>query len=232
MLRALSVVAILAAPLQAQQPAPIRGFPADQLAAQVRRETLARAIPSRDTLRAIVRLLSAVPHEAGTERSRHVAELLLARFRALGLDAHIEQFEALMPRPVRPDAGAPGTEAVHGESERARAATGSHDRPARSAPHVQRVLSRRRRDGGAGVRELRPAGRLPRAGQPGHQRQGKDRDRPLRAVVARHQAEGGGGARRHRLPHLFRPQGRRLLRWTTCTPRARCAPAAACSAAA
>jgi len=100
-LRALCTFALLAAPLQAQQPAPISGFPADQTAAQVRRETLARSIPSRDTLRALVRLLSAVPHEAGTERSRHVAELLLARFRALGLDAHIEQFEALMPRPVR-----------------------------------------------------------------------------------------------------------------------------------
>ncbi len=100
MLRALCAVALLAAPLQAQQPAPIHGFPTDQLAAQVRREALARTIPSRDTLRALVRLLSAVPHEAGTERSRHVAELLLARFRALGLDAHIEQFEALMPRPL------------------------------------------------------------------------------------------------------------------------------------
>ena len=101
MLRPLCAIAFLAAPLQAQQPVPIRGFPTDQLAAQVRRETLARTIPSRDTLRALVRLLSAVPHEAGTERSRHVAELLLARFRALGLNAHIEQFEALMPRPVR-----------------------------------------------------------------------------------------------------------------------------------
>jgi len=98
--RALCAVILLAAPLRAQQPAPIHGFPADQLAGQTRRETLARSVPSRDTLRALVRLLSAVPHEAGTERSRHVAEVLLARFRALGLDAHIEQFEALMPRPV------------------------------------------------------------------------------------------------------------------------------------
>src|SRR5207245_7466548 len=80
--------------------APIRGFPAAQTAAQVRREQLARAVPSRDTLRAQMRLLAAVPHEAGTERSRHVADLILARFRSFGLDAKIEQFEALMPRPV------------------------------------------------------------------------------------------------------------------------------------
>jgi N-acetylated-alpha-linked acidic dipeptidase len=100
------VTALLAAALvlQTQQPAPapppIRGFPASQVADQVRREQLARAVPARDTLRAQLRLLSAVPHEAGTERSRHVAELILARFRAFGLDAKIEQFEALMPRPV------------------------------------------------------------------------------------------------------------------------------------
>lgn len=101
MLRALCAVVLLAPlPLQAQQQAPIRGFPNDQVAAQSRREAQARAVPSRDTLRALVRQLSAVPHEAGTDRSRHVAELLLARFRAMGLNARIEQFEALMPRPV------------------------------------------------------------------------------------------------------------------------------------
>jgi N-acetylated-alpha-linked acidic dipeptidase len=87
-------------PLAAQQSASIHGFPQGQVAAEQRLEALARSVPSRDTLRALVRLLAAVPHEAGTERSRHVAELLLARFRAMGFDAKIEQFEALMPRPV------------------------------------------------------------------------------------------------------------------------------------
>jgi N-acetylated-alpha-linked acidic dipeptidase len=86
--------------LAAQQPAPIHGFPTGALAAQRRLEATARAVPSRDTLRALVRKYAAVPHEAGTERSHHVAEQILARFRALGFDAHIEQFEALMPRPV------------------------------------------------------------------------------------------------------------------------------------
>jgi N-acetylated-alpha-linked acidic dipeptidase len=100
-LRRLCALLLFAAPLQAQQPqAPIRGFPNDQLGAQVRREALARAVPSRDTLRALVRRMSAVPHEAGTERSRQVAEFVLARLRAMGLNARIEQFEALMPRPV------------------------------------------------------------------------------------------------------------------------------------
>jgi N-acetylated-alpha-linked acidic dipeptidase len=104
-----AALALAAAPLAAQQPvAPIRGFPASHLAAQARREALARAVPHRDTLRALVRAMSAVPHEAGTDRSRHVAELLLARFTAMGFDARIEQFEALMPRPqsrTRPRGG-------------------------------------------------------------------------------------------------------------------------------
>src|SRR5712691_4287086 len=90
-----------AAPLVAQQaPAPIRGFPHAMLAGEVRREATIRAVPQRDTLRAQLRLMAAVPHEAGTERSRRVAETILARFKALGLDARIEQFEALMPRPT------------------------------------------------------------------------------------------------------------------------------------
>jgi len=92
---------LAAAPLVAQAPTPpIRGFPSSQLAAQARREALARAVPSRDTLQALVRTMAAVPHEAGTERSRHVAEFLLARFKAMGFDARLEQFEALMPRPL------------------------------------------------------------------------------------------------------------------------------------
>jgi N-acetylated-alpha-linked acidic dipeptidase len=100
-LRALCAFALLAPlPLQAQQQAPIRGFPNDLLELQARREAQARAVPNRDTLRTLVRSLAAVPHEAGTDRSRHVAELLLARFRAMGLNARIEQFEALMPRPL------------------------------------------------------------------------------------------------------------------------------------
>jgi N-acetylated-alpha-linked acidic dipeptidase len=100
-MRLVSLAVLFAvAPAQAQAPDPIRGFPRDLLSAQQAREEAARAVPSRDTLRALVRMLSAVPHEAGTERSHHVAQLLLARFRALGLDARIERFEALMPRPV------------------------------------------------------------------------------------------------------------------------------------
>src|SRR5256714_6118329 len=95
----LSVVALVAV-ASLQTPAPIRGFPRSMVADQVRREQTARLVPNPDTLRALLRSYSAEPHEAGTERSRHVAEQILARWRGMGLDARIEQFDALMPRPV------------------------------------------------------------------------------------------------------------------------------------
>ena len=82
------------------QTAPIRGFPADAVAAQHALEHRLRSVPSADSLRDRMRLLSEEPHEAGTERSRKVAELILARFKSFGLDARIEQFEAMMPRPT------------------------------------------------------------------------------------------------------------------------------------
>jgi len=96
----LAVVGVVAAgaSLAAQQP--IRGFPADALATEVRQEERARAVANADTLREQMRILSARPHEAGTDRSRHVAELILARFRSYGLPAQIEEFQALMPRPT------------------------------------------------------------------------------------------------------------------------------------
>jgi N-acetylated-alpha-linked acidic dipeptidase len=97
---ALAVATIPAVTLHAQQQQPIRGFPRDALEAQAKREQALRAVPSADTLRNQMRILSEEPHEAGTDRSRHVAELILARFKSYGLDAKIEQYEALMPRPL------------------------------------------------------------------------------------------------------------------------------------
>ncbi len=99
-----AVALLLAAPataLHAQAaPASVRGFPRSLLADELARETALRAVPNADTLRVQLIALSAVPHEAGTERLHHVAEAILARFRAFGLEASIEQFESLMPRPV------------------------------------------------------------------------------------------------------------------------------------
>ena len=95
-----SLLAVSIATSSSAQQAPIRGFPDAMLADQAAREAQFRAVPNRDTLRSRMRLLSEEPHEAGTDRSRRVAELILQKFRAAGLDAEIERFEALMPRPI------------------------------------------------------------------------------------------------------------------------------------
>ena len=81
----------------------------------------------------------------------------------------------------------------------------------RAAADLQRLLDRRRRHRRARLRQLRRARRLRGARAARHRRQGQDRDRALRRLVARHQAEGRGRARRDRLPHLLRPARRRLL---------------------
>jgi N-acetylated-alpha-linked acidic dipeptidase len=96
----LAPVPALPAQTAPSDPPPVRGFPPPLLADELAREASLKAVPNADTLRAQLIALSTVPHEAGTERSHHVAEMILARFRAFGLDASIEQFEALMPRPT------------------------------------------------------------------------------------------------------------------------------------
>ncbi len=98
-----TIIAILAILSAASSPAAaqsIRGFPSSLLAAQRAREAQAWAVPSPDTLRDQIRILSEEPHHAGAPGSKRVADLLLARFRSYGLDARLERFEALMPYPV------------------------------------------------------------------------------------------------------------------------------------
>jgi N-acetylated-alpha-linked acidic dipeptidase len=96
---ALLSLALCAVPLSVHAQA-IRGFPQSMLEAQRMRENQAHAIPNADTLRSRLRLLSEEPHHAGSENSRRVAEMILARFKSYGLDAKIERFEAMMPTPI------------------------------------------------------------------------------------------------------------------------------------
>lgn len=94
---ALLVLLPMPGPAAAQS---IRGFPAGMVEAQRDRERAAWSVPSPDTLRSRLLLLSESPHQAGSPMSRAVAERVLARFRSFGLDARIERFEAMMPVPV------------------------------------------------------------------------------------------------------------------------------------
>src|SRR6478609_1938862 len=84
----------------AQEPLPIRGFTAGSAAAEREVEQKFRAIPSPDNLREYMRTITAEPHHAGSPNSKKVADYVLAKFKSWGLDANIEEFEALMPFPT------------------------------------------------------------------------------------------------------------------------------------
>jgi N-acetylated-alpha-linked acidic dipeptidase len=77
----------------------IRGFDAASLDTELAWEQQARAIPDPGRIRKTVEKLSAQPHLAGTPQSKQTADYLLNQLREFGLDAHIEQFEAMLPQP-------------------------------------------------------------------------------------------------------------------------------------
>ena len=205
------LVAAVALPLVALT-APAPGEPAARPAGR-EWESRFLAIPSPDNMREAMRRLSARPHHVGSAYGRENAEWILARFREWGWDAQIETFDVLFPTPkerlvemIEP------TRFRLALEEPALAVDPTSGQKAEQLPTYNAYST----DGDVtgplvyvnyGLPEdyerARPAGRL---------REGQDRHRALRPLVARHQAEGGGRARRGRLPHLLRPARRRLLR--------------------
>lgn len=77
----------------------IRGFDPASQAKEVQWEQQARAIPDAARIGEFIRRYSSQPHLAGTPQSKQTAESILAQLREAGLDAHIEQFESLLPTP-------------------------------------------------------------------------------------------------------------------------------------
>jgi len=77
----------------------LRGF--SPSASRLEREWEAKfiAMPSPDSMREHMRLLSARPHHVGSAYDKQNAEWILAQFKSYGLDAHIEQFDVLFPTP-------------------------------------------------------------------------------------------------------------------------------------
>ncbi|MGA7242023.1 MAG: transferrin receptor-like dimerization domain-containing protein [Terracidiphilus sp.] len=77
----------------------LRGYTAVHSTAEVQWEQKFRAIPEPDRIRENMRRLSARPHHVGSPYDKDNAEWLLAQLKSYGLDAKIEQFEALFPTP-------------------------------------------------------------------------------------------------------------------------------------
>src|SRR5215469_7203486 len=73
----------------------IRGFDPASQAEEIKWEQQARAVPDAARVGAFIEKLSNQPHLAGTPASKETAEYILAQLKEYGLDAHIEQYEAL-----------------------------------------------------------------------------------------------------------------------------------------
>jgi N-acetylated-alpha-linked acidic dipeptidase len=78
----------------------LRGFLQKDVPAEQKWEQQVQQIPDAANLRKYLTVMAAEPHNAGSPRSKAVAEYLLSRLTEWGLDTHIEQFEALMPYPT------------------------------------------------------------------------------------------------------------------------------------
>jgi N-acetylated-alpha-linked acidic dipeptidase len=79
---------------------PIRGFTAEQAAAQRELEAKALALPEPARVRGYLERMAAEPHHAGSPQSKVVAEYARGLLKEWGLDSRIDNFEALLPYPT------------------------------------------------------------------------------------------------------------------------------------
>ncbi len=86
-----------AQPLLAQE---MRGYTAAQASAERTEEHKAQAVPRPDHIRAYMERMAQQPHHAGSPMSASVAQYALGLMKSFGLNAHIEDFEALIPYPT------------------------------------------------------------------------------------------------------------------------------------
>ncbi|MBK9171018.1 MAG: M28 family peptidase [Bryobacterales bacterium] len=96
-----TILALLGALTAVQAQEAIRGFPPQHVPAQVEREKQVRAIPEGQRIRQYLRHIAADPHLAGTPESQAIAQWAARQMQNWGLDATIEEFEALLPTPKR-----------------------------------------------------------------------------------------------------------------------------------
>ena len=99
-----SLLCILAPLSPAQQPAsapiaPLPGYSASTSAVELDWERRFRAIPQAKLAHENMRFLAAHPHNVGSAAQKKNAEWILAKYKAWGWDAHIEQFDVLYPTP-------------------------------------------------------------------------------------------------------------------------------------
>lgn len=96
---ALGAVSLFACSRPTQRP-PVRGYATDALDTLEAHASVLRSTPDTANVRAYVLAMSEEPHHAGSPGARAVAQWALGKFREWGLDAKIEEYDALLPTPI------------------------------------------------------------------------------------------------------------------------------------
>jgi N-acetylated-alpha-linked acidic dipeptidase len=78
----------------------MRGFLTKDVPGEEKLEEQVRTIPDPARLRKYMEFIASEPHNAGSPRSKAIAEYILGTLKEWGLDAQIEEFESLMPYPT------------------------------------------------------------------------------------------------------------------------------------
>jgi N-acetylated-alpha-linked acidic dipeptidase len=78
----------------------IRGFQTKDVADEQKLERQAQAVADAARMQKYTEFMAGQPHNAGSPRSRVVAEYIQGTLKEWGLNTHIEEFEALMPYPT------------------------------------------------------------------------------------------------------------------------------------
>lgn len=112
LLPAIVIFSLLADGLPLAQGRGIRGFPDEVVAAQRLREEQFRKVPDSARLKEYMEAMARTSHVAGQPSSKRVADYALEKFKSFGLDARLEEFEAMMPWPVETTVELVGPEKV------------------------------------------------------------------------------------------------------------------------
>ncbi|MGA8595719.1 MAG: transferrin receptor-like dimerization domain-containing protein [Bryobacteraceae bacterium] len=92
--------ALAAASFAAAQTQTVRGFLPSDLQQESDAEAKARAIPEGARMAKYMEYIAGQPHQAGSPRSKAVAEYIAGLLKEWGLDVQIESFDVLLPYPT------------------------------------------------------------------------------------------------------------------------------------
>jgi N-acetylated-alpha-linked acidic dipeptidase len=96
----ISLVPLFASVLLPAQSQSIRGFLTQNAQEETSLEVKARAVPDPSRMARYMEFMAAEPHQAGSPRSKTVAEYIQGMFKEWGLDAKLETFDVLIPYPT------------------------------------------------------------------------------------------------------------------------------------